>query len=70
MYRPIYTMHKWLARQPGCLFCAITLYSLLDEDTDHDELQTLCVDLARVTGDEVSLRMLGAGVTLEELGAD
>jgi len=37
-YRPIYTMHKWWARRPGCLFRAITLYSLLDEDTDPDEL--------------------------------
>ncbi|MEZ3145612.1 DUF1156 domain-containing protein [Halobaculum sp. MBLA0143] len=37
-YRPIYTMHKWWARRPGCLFRAITLYSLLDEDTDPAEL--------------------------------
>jgi len=37
-YRPIYTMHKWWARRPGCLFRAITLYSLLDEDTDPEEL--------------------------------
>jgi adenine-specific DNA methylase len=40
------------------------------EEWDHDELQALCEDLARVTGDEVYLRMLGADVTLEELGAD
>ncbi|WP_435101155.1 DUF1156 domain-containing protein [Halarchaeum sp. P4] len=33
-YRPVYTMHKWWARRPGCLFRAISLYSLLDEDTD------------------------------------
>jgi len=32
-YRPIYTMHKWWARRPGCLFRAISLYSLLDENT-------------------------------------
>jgi adenine-specific DNA methylase len=37
-YRPIYTMHKWWARRPGCLFRAITLYSLLDENTDPEEL--------------------------------
>jgi hypothetical protein len=40
------------------------------DDWDHDELQELCEDLARVTGDETYLRMLGADVTLEELGAD
>ncbi|MDQ2055275.1 DUF1156 domain-containing protein [Halobellus sp. H-GB7] len=37
-YRPIYTMHKWWARRPGCLFRAITLYSLLDEDTTLDDV--------------------------------
>jgi adenine-specific DNA methylase len=31
-YRPIYTMHKWWARRSGCLFRAITLYTLLDGD--------------------------------------
>ena len=40
------------------------------EEWDGDELQALCEDLARVTGDEIYLRMLGADVTLEELGAD
>lgn len=30
-YRPIYTMHKWWARRHGCVFRAISLYSLLDE---------------------------------------
>lgn len=30
-YRPIYTMHKWWARRPGCLFRSICLYSLLDD---------------------------------------
>lgn len=38
-YRPIYTMHKWWARRPGCLFRAITLYSLLDEDTTIDDIE-------------------------------
>jgi adenine-specific DNA methylase len=37
-YRPIYTMHKWWARRPGCLFRAITLYSLLDENTNTDDV--------------------------------
>nr|WP_241431733.1 DUF1156 domain-containing protein [Natronorubrum bangense] len=37
-YRPIYTMHKWWARRPGCLFRAITLYSLLDDDTTIDDV--------------------------------
>ncbi|MFB6301325.1 MAG: DUF1156 domain-containing protein [Haloferacaceae archaeon] len=32
-YRPIYTMHKWWARRPGCLFRAILLYALLDGET-------------------------------------
>ena len=38
-YRPIYTMHKWWARRPGCLFRAISLYSLLDEDTTVDDVE-------------------------------
>lgn len=38
-YRPIYTMHKWWARRPGCLFRAITLYSLLDEDTSVEDVE-------------------------------
>lgn len=38
-YRPVYTMHKWWARRPGCLFRAITLYSLLDEDTTVDDIE-------------------------------
>ncbi|NIC00672.1 DUF1156 domain-containing protein [Halobacterium sp. R2-5] len=37
-YRPVYTMHKWWARRPGCLFRAISLYSLLDEDTDASDV--------------------------------
>jgi adenine-specific DNA methylase len=37
-YRPIYTMHKWWARRPGCLFRAISLYSLVDESTTADEV--------------------------------
>ncbi|WP_158056532.1 DUF1156 domain-containing protein [Halorussus halophilus] len=31
-YRPIYTMHKWWARRHGCVFRAICLYTLLDDD--------------------------------------
>ncbi|MFC6875281.1 DUF1156 domain-containing protein [Halobellus marinus] len=38
-YRPIYTMHKWWARRPGCLFRAISLYSLLDENTNADDVK-------------------------------
>ena len=38
-YRPIYTMHKWWARRPGCLFRAISLYSLLDENTTADDVE-------------------------------
>ncbi|MDQ2055870.1 DUF1156 domain-containing protein [Halobellus sp. H-GB7] len=38
-YRPVYTMHKWWARRPGCLFRAITLYSLLDENTDVEDIE-------------------------------
>ncbi|TKR27991.1 DUF1156 domain-containing protein [Natronomonas salsuginis] len=38
-YRPIYTMHKWWARRPGCLFRAISLYSLLDDDTSLEEVE-------------------------------
>ncbi len=37
-YRPVYTMHKWWARRPGCLFRAISLYSLLDGETDESEV--------------------------------
>ena len=38
-YRPIYTMHKWWARRPGCLFRAIIMYSLLDDDTTVDDVE-------------------------------
>ena len=38
-YRPIYTMHKWWARRPGCLFRAITMYSLLDGNTTLDDVE-------------------------------
>ncbi len=38
-YRPIYTMHKWWARRPGCLFRAITMYSLLDGNTTVDDVE-------------------------------
>jgi adenine-specific DNA methylase len=30
-YRPIYAMHKWWARRLGCVFRAISLYTLLDD---------------------------------------
>src|SRR6056297_645117 len=30
-YRPIYTTHKWWARRLGCVFRAISLYTLLDD---------------------------------------
>lgn len=38
-YRPVYTMHKWWARRPGCLFRAISLYSLLDGETDPEDIE-------------------------------
>ena len=38
-YRPVYTMHKWWARRPGCLFRAISLYSLLDETTSPSDVE-------------------------------
>jgi len=37
-YRPVYTMHKWWARRPGCLFRAITLYTLLNDTTTVDDI--------------------------------
>ena len=37
-YRPMYTMHKWWARRPGCLFRAITLYTLLNDRTSSEEV--------------------------------
>ncbi len=33
-YRPIYTMHKWWARRLGCVFRTISLYTLIDENTE------------------------------------
>nr|WP_279528869.1 DUF1156 domain-containing protein [Halospeciosus flavus] len=30
-YRPVYTMHKWWARRLGCVFRAVSLYTLLDD---------------------------------------
>lgn len=38
-YRPVYAMHKWWARRPGCLFRAISLYSLLDENTTAEDVE-------------------------------
>ena len=38
-YRPVYTMHKWWARRPGCLFRAISLYSLLEEHNDASDVE-------------------------------
>jgi putative DNA methylase len=32
-YRPIYTMHKWWARRLGCVFRSISLYTLLDDES-------------------------------------
>ncbi|RRJ31849.1 DUF1156 domain-containing protein [Halocatena pleomorpha] len=37
-YRPIYTMHKWWARRPGCLFRTISMYSLLNEHTTVNDV--------------------------------
>ncbi len=42
-YRPLSTMHKWWARRLGCVFRAITLYSLVDDPDSveiHDQDQT------------------------------
>lgn len=33
-YRPIYTMHKWWARRLGCVFRSISIYSLIDGDSE------------------------------------
>jgi Protein of unknown function (DUF1156). len=33
-YRPLSTMHKWLARRLGSVFRAISLYSLVDDPSD------------------------------------
>ncbi|WP_085946403.1 DUF1156 domain-containing protein [Natronobacterium lacisalsi] len=35
-YRPIYCMHKWWARRAGSVFRAISLYTLLDEETEFE----------------------------------
>ncbi|GAB3686515.1 hypothetical protein GCM10028857_18690 [Salinarchaeum chitinilyticum] len=35
-YRPIYTMHKWWARRLGCVFRAVSLYTLIDNPDDVD----------------------------------
>jgi adenine-specific DNA methylase len=32
-------MHKWWARRPGCLFRAISLYTLLDENMDIEDFE-------------------------------
>lgn len=38
-YRPVYTMHKWWSRKVGSLFRAITLYTLLDENTTKRDVE-------------------------------
>jgi adenine-specific DNA methylase len=55
-YRPIYTMHKWWARRLGCVFRAISLYTLLD---DPDKVNV------REPGENESLSDFGVGT--EEL---
>lgn len=50
-YRPIYTMHKWWARRPGCLFRAITLYSLLDKNTTIDDVDVYEPGEDRMSGE-------------------
>lgn len=51
-YRPIYTMHKWWARRPGALFRAISLYSLLDENTTADDVEVYEPGENHTLGDE------------------
>lgn len=56
-YRPIYTMHKWWARRPGCLFRAITLYSLLNEDTTLDDVDVYEPGENQTLGETVPFRV-------------
>ncbi|MDS0297541.1 hypothetical protein NDI76_02140 [Halogeometricum sp. S1BR25-6] len=40
VYRPIYSIHKWWARRPGCTFRILGLACLTDENTDKDDILT------------------------------
>jgi len=58
-YRPVYTMHKWWARRLGCIFRAVSLYTLVD---DPEEVTV------RDPGENTTLDAYGGGaVNVEEL---
>lgn len=38
VYRPMYSMHKWWARRPGCTFRILGLACLTDETTEMDDI--------------------------------
>ena len=69
-YRPVYTMHKWWARRPGCLFRAISLYSLLDGETDESEVSVYEPGENQTLGDngadEADLLRAVANVDMED----
>ncbi|PHQ44028.1 DNA methyltransferase [Halorubrum sp. C191] len=50
-YRPVYTMHKWWARRLGCVFRAVSLYSLLD---DRSQIEVMDPDQENQTLGEFS----------------
>ena len=38
VYRPMYSMHKWWARRPGCTFRTLGLACITDDTTEMDDI--------------------------------
>ena len=78
VYRPMYSMHKWWARRPGCTFRTLGLACLTDENTTRDDIlsQSSAGNYSgrylRNQGDELEDQVIldpfaGGGTTLLEL---
>ncbi|KOX91304.1 DNA methyltransferase [Haloarcula rubripromontorii] len=67
-YRPVYTMHKWWARRLGCVFRAISLYSLLDDPKKAQiyESNQENESLSEFTNSELDIQNLINQVDLED----
>lgn len=53
-YRPLTTMHKWWARQLGCVFRTIALYSLIREAEDVDVFEPVSDGVSLANFDEAT----------------
>jgi len=67
-YRPIYTMHKWWARRMGCVFRAISLYSLVDDPQNVEvyEPGQENENLSSFSADKLDIENLIEGVSIDD----